>query len=85
MADDFSTLSSGLSSPAPDAFAITPDDATDLANLPRAIYVGGTGNIVVTMGGDVTFSSVPAGTLLPIRPSRVKATGTTATNLLGLY
>jgi hypothetical protein len=67
------------------AFAVVPADGTDLPTRPRAVYVGGTGNITATMGGtDVVFSGVPAGTLLPISPTRIKATGTTATLMLAL-
>ena len=65
--------------------AVTPADGTDLPIRPRAIYVGGTGAITATMGGtDLVFSGVPAGTLLWISPTRIKATGTTATLMLAL-
>ena len=86
MTDRFQNTSSGLDSPALDAFSITPDDATDLHEVTRALYVGGTGDIVlVTKGGtQVTFTGLGAGSLLPVRTSRVHATGTTATNILGL-
>lgn len=51
-----------------------------------AIYVGGAGNVAVTMesGDVVTFTAPPVGTVLPIRVSRVMATNTTATLLIGL-
>lgn len=66
--------------------AIVPNDAADLAAETRAIYVGSAGDVaVVLISGDVlTFAGVPAGTLLPVRAIRVKATGTTAGLLLGL-
>lgn len=70
------------------AVVITPADGADLANPTRAIYVGGTGTLTVTMadtGTDVLFSAIPVGTILPIRAKRVKATGTTATLLVALY
>lgn len=69
------------------AFTITPNDSTDLPSAARAIYVGGTGNMVVQMASDasqVTFSGIPAGTLIPIQVSRVLATNTTATLIIGL-
>jgi hypothetical protein len=34
---------------------------------------------------NVTFVAVPAGTVLPIRVSRVLSTSTTATSLINLY
>ena len=87
MSDKFSNYHSGLESPAERAFAITGNDSTDLTIFPRAIYVGGAGNIkVTTIGGDtVTFSGALAGTIIPVRVTRVFSTDTTATNLLGLY
>jgi hypothetical protein len=87
MSDKFSNYHSGLESPAERAFAITGNDSTDLTVFPRAIYVGGAGNVkVTTIGGDtVTFSGALAGTIIPVRVTRVFSTDTTATNLLGLY
>lgn len=87
MADQHSGFVEGLTSPADNATAVTPSDSTDLAFNSRALYVGGAGNLVVTMagGGDVTFTAVPAGSILPIRVNRVKATSTTATSIVNLY
>lgn len=71
-----------------EAFAITPDDNTDLAKLTRGVYVGGTGNLSVILENDtsaVSFVGVPVGSILPIRVKRVRSTGTTATNLVGLF
>lgn len=72
--------------PAIDWFDITPNDSSDLSNIPRKIYVGGAGDLAIrsSEGNDVTLSSVPAGTILPIQPVRVLSTGTTATNIVGL-
>lgn len=73
------------------AFAVIPSDSADLANgATRSLYVGGAGDVTVVMGEDttatpVTFKAVPVGTLLPIQVSRVRATLTTATNLVALY
>jgi len=68
------------------AEVVVPDDA---ANLPHAgiIYVGGDGDIeVITSGGDtVTYVGLKQGTWLPVHVTRVKATGTTATNLIVNY
>lgn len=76
-----------VTAPAMGAAAVTPLDGTDLANISRSLYVGGAGNMVVTMqdGNDVTFSGIPAGAILPIRVTRVKSTGTTATNIVSLF
>ena len=65
-----------------DAEAITKSDTA--SNAYSAIYVGGAGNLTVVTeaGTTVTFSGVPAGTVLPIRTQKVLA-ATTATLLVG--
>ncbi len=35
------------------AFAISPNDSTDLTSQPRAIYVGGAGDIACIMAGTI--------------------------------
>ena len=76
----------GAESPASRAFAITPSDSTDLATPARSLYVGTAGNLSVILVGDtaaVTFTNVQAG-YHPIRVKRIRATGTTATGIIGL-
>ena len=67
--------------------AVTPHDTNEIdGGACRALYIGGTGNLVVTMarGGDnVTLNSVPVG-ILPISVIRVLNTGTTATDIVAL-
>lgn len=76
-----------MSSPATytSATAVTPSDSTTLLRG-QGLWVGGAGNIAVVMAGDgrtaVTFTGVPAGVFLPIAVVQVKATGTTATNIV---
>lgn len=67
------------------SFAITPHDTNRLTRPVRGIYVGSTGNItLVTPAGDtVLFSNVPVG-VLDQEAVIVKATGTTASNLVGM-
>lgn len=70
------------------AFAITPHDTNKLTTAVRAIYVGGAGNIVLQVPGsttNITFTGVPVGTILPVNAWLVRATSTTATNLIGLF
>ena len=72
---------------APKSFAITKSDTDDFAFLVRAIYVGTTGNVVVVNPDEttVTFTTVPAGAILPVMARRVNSTNTTASNMVGLY
>jgi len=67
--------------------AVTPSDSTDLTTLARAIYVGGAGNVVAVQhdGTAVTFTAVPAGTVLPIAIRRINSTSTTATAIVALH
>lgn len=85
--DTFRTHGRSLTSPPENAAAIVPADAADLIYATRAVYVGGEGDLRVRMlgGATVTLVAVPAGALLPLRVSRVLATGTTASDLLGFW
>jgi hypothetical protein len=84
--DRFQTYTRGLTAPATGAFAIVPSDTLELAETARAIYVGGAGTmtLVTRDGGTAAFAGLAAGTVLPVSAVRVLATGTTATNLVGL-
>lgn len=68
-------------------FAITKSDTVNFAGFVRGIYVGTTGDVVAIndLGTAITFASVPAGAILPIRAIRVNSTSTTASNMVGLY
>lgn len=69
------------------AYAVTTSDTVALTSIPQAIYVGGAGAIVMRLMGDtadVTFTAVPAGTTLYVRPQYIRATGTVATAIVAL-
>ena len=68
------------------ADTVTPSDSA-LIEHTRALWVGIGGNISVTMmnGVNVTFVGALGGTILPIQCLAVRATSTTATNILALY
>ena len=67
---------------------VSPSDSADETGAPfDALFVGGTGNIVVVKTNDatVTFTAVQAGTLLPIGGwKRIDSTSTTATLMVYL-
>lgn len=79
------------SDPATSAVAVVPSDVSAVTSIPngkcRALYVGVTGNITLRTDdddSDVLFSNVPVG-VFPVNAYWVKATGTTATNIVALY
>jgi hypothetical protein len=90
MPDNFAFSSDSVFAPARSCFSVTPSDATDYANtgsVPKALYIGGAGDLVVQMVDDsatVTFTGLAAGVLLPIRPRRILADGTTCTAIVAL-
>lgn len=76
------------------AVAITPSDTVKITDAnsnvvsTKRIYVGGAGDLTVIMDKSttgVTLKAVPVGTILDLEVSQVKATGTTATDLVALY
>lgn len=70
------------------AVAVTKSDSNTLADGVRGVWVGGAGDLAVILAGDtaaVTLSAVPAGVLLPIQPSKIMSTNTTATLIVALY
>lgn len=86
MADRFADHAPSLESPALHGFAVSPNDGTDLQEVTRAIYVGGSGSLTLVFpsSAEITFAGLAGGTVLPVRAMRIKATGTTATAIVGL-
>lgn len=88
MADQFVHSADQVSAPATRAVAVVPHDVTALADIPKALFVGTGGTIVMRgVGGgvDATWKGVPGGSVLPFRAQYVRATGTSATDILALY
>lgn len=84
--NQYSQSDPATQAPASSAFEITPNDSEEFLVVTRGIYVGGAGTVVAKLASDsstVTFSSVPAGAVLPIR-ARLVTTASTATNMVGL-
>lgn len=85
--DDFQHATKGMLGPYTKGFAVTPDDAVDLAFIPTAFYVGGAGALsLLLVDGTTTLvlPAVPVGTIIPIRARRVRTTGGGATNIVAL-
>ncbi len=71
-----------------DAVAIVPSDSAEQGPpILSGVYVGGAGDVtlVTEVGTTTTFKAAPVGATIFCRARLVKATGTTATNLVGLY
>lgn len=85
--DNFQTSSDSLIAPANAAFMITPDDVNELSDVTKALYIGTGGDIVLRPQqgtSDVTFRNLQSGSILDVRVSAVRATGTTAADIVGL-
>ena len=88
MADQFAMHGDSVSAPASRAAAVAPHDVNPLSDIPKALFVGTGGQLVVRGpggGADVTFKNVADGTVLPFRAQYVRATGTTAGDIVALY
>ncbi|MEG3126090.1 spike base protein, RCAP_Rcc01079 family [Sphingomonas sp. GB1N7] len=88
MADSFANSADQVSAPATRAVAVVPHDTNALGDVPKALYVGTGGDIAargVGGGADVVFRNVAPGSVLPFRAAFVRATGTSAADLIALY
>ena len=84
----YQNLDARDSAPATGCAAVTPSDSTPLAGgVTRFLWIGGAGNISLIFADSTTavLNGATAGSLLPCRVTQVKATGTTATNIVALY
>jgi hypothetical protein len=87
MADHFDTRADSVFAPSRKPFAITPHDETEVSPLPKALYVGTGGDLTlrgVDAAEDVIFRNVSSGDRIEVRAAYVRATGTTALDIVGL-
>ncbi|NJO13929.1 MAG: hypothetical protein HC870_01625 [Rhizobiales bacterium] len=85
--DVFSSAANSLTAPALDCFAIVPSDSLDLPKATRAIYIGTGGDVVLRAVGsqaEVTFRNVISGSIIDVRVAAIRATGTSAEDIVGL-
>lgn len=84
--DRFSSFADSPDAPAAQAFAIVPSDSAELPAITKSIYVGSSGDVTLRPlrgTADITYRNVPDGAYLTIRASHVRASGTTAGDLVG--
>lgn len=75
----------GADLPARAPFPIVPDDDAELELVTKGIYVGTGGDVClrgVDSDEDVTYRNLGDGAYIAVRASHVRATGTTASNLI---
>ena len=74
-----------IQNPAKNAETVVTDTPFSYPSV--GIYVGGAGDVSVTMvgGATVVFVGVAAGSLIPVRATVVTTANTTATSMLALF
>lgn len=85
MGDPFTSYSDSASGPAINPYAIVPSDSAMLPKVPRGIFVGSGGDVTLRGVGaddDVTYRNLPDASYIAVRAQYVRATGTTAANLI---
>ena len=85
--DRFSAIADTVVAPSANAFPIVPDDENDLPEVTKALYIGTGGTLVlrsIHSDQDATFVNVISGSILDVRTVAVRATGTTASDIVGL-
>ncbi|AKH42791.1 hypothetical protein FHS61_000564 [Altererythrobacter atlanticus] len=85
--DEFQYLRDSVSDPARSAAPVTPDDGQDMPVVAKALFIGTGGDIClrcVDDGADVLFRNLSGGSILPVRAQAVRATGTTASDIVAL-
>jgi len=87
MPDPWATNGDRQSDPSTAPYDVTPDDVDPLPTVPKALYIG-TGGTVVLRGvgasADATFVNVADGQVLDVRAEYVRAAGTTASDIVAL-
>ncbi len=85
--DEFAGRDDGITASARGGAVVTKSDTVNLTKVTKGLYVGGAGDVTAVMQDSTVllFSAVPAGTILPIRASRVNSTGTTATLMTAIW
>lgn len=85
MPDPFAHFSDDPSAPARAPYAVMPSDTDPLPSVPRGIYVGTGGDVTlrgIGASADVVYRNLPDASYIAVRAAYVRATGTTAANLI---
>lgn len=85
--DLFAAASDSPMAPAERCFAVTPSDAATLPLATKALFIGTGGDVTlrsVNGAEDVTFRNLPDAAVIDVRVAAVRATGTTAADIVAL-
>lgn len=85
--DQFENYIDSPVAPAESCFAITPSNSQDLEIATKALFIGTGGDVALVPirgTGPVVFRNVQSGSIIDVRVRAVKASGTTAENIVGL-
>jgi hypothetical protein len=83
--DRFHTNGDSVTAPSAAPFAVIPHDVNELPEVPKGLYVGTGGQVTlrgVGAAADVTYKNLGDGSYIAVRASHVRATGTTAADLI---
>ncbi len=84
--DDFSTYNDTVAGPSRQPFPVTPHNVNELFEIPKRIFVGTGGDVTlrgIDATADVIYKNVGDGVYLNVRPAFIRATGTTASDIIG--
>ncbi len=87
MNDKYARTSNSLIAPAGTSFDITLDDSVAIPTISKAIYIGTGGDLTVRLVHDESdriFKNIASGAILDLRISHVRATGSSAADIIGL-
>jgi hypothetical protein len=83
--DGFVQTNDSVENPSRNPYSVTPSDAVELPIIPKRLFIGTAGNVTLRGIGaqaDVVYKNVANGVYLDVRPQYVRATGTTATDII---
>ena len=84
--DRFEDFRDSAAHPSRSPYSIIPHDTAALPMVPKGIYVGSGGDVTlrgVEGAEDVVYRNLPDASYIAVRASHVRASGTTAANLIG--
>jgi len=87
MSDLFANHANTVTAPSRNPYPVTPHDSQALPLVPKALYVGRGGTLVVRgidSAADAVFENVPDGGQIEVRALYVRATGTSAGAIVAL-